>query len=62
MELRGSSMQSGEGSTGSHSLQSAPPAGEPGVRAAVVGRIPYLIFYTIEENEVIILHARNARP
>jgi plasmid stabilization system protein ParE len=33
---------------------------EPGVRRIPVGRYPFLIFYTVDENEVVILHVRHA--
>jgi addiction module RelE/StbE family toxin len=32
----------------------------PGIRALADGRYPYLIFYTIAHNEVVILHVRHA--
>jgi toxin ParE1/3/4 len=31
----------------------------PGVRASVDSRYPYLIFYMIVDNEVVILHVRH---
>jgi toxin ParE1/3/4 len=33
---------------------------EPNVRMTPVGRYPFLIFYTIERDEVVILHVRHA--
>jgi toxin ParE1/3/4 len=35
-------------------------ANEAGVRSIQVGRFPYLIFYAVEENEMIILQVRHA--
>jgi toxin ParE1/3/4 len=32
---------------------------EPGVRRMLVGSYPYLIFYTIHADEVVILHVRH---
>jgi toxin ParE1/3/4 len=32
---------------------------EPGVRKMPIGRYPYLIYYAIEEDEVVILHVRH---
>ena len=31
-----------------------------GVRVIPLGRFPYLLFYTVERNEVVILHVRHA--
>jgi addiction module RelE/StbE family toxin len=33
---------------------------EPGVRVIPIGRFPYLIFYTVTDAEIIILHVRHA--
>ncbi|MEX1083940.1 MAG: type II toxin-antitoxin system RelE/ParE family toxin [Xanthobacteraceae bacterium] len=33
---------------------------EPGVRRMPVGRYPFLIFYTVEGNEIVILHVRHS--
>ncbi len=44
---------------------SAQATDEPGVRMAPAGRFPYLIFYTVAENEVLIvrvLHGARRRP
>jgi hypothetical protein len=35
-------------------------ADEPNVRTMRVGRYPFLIFYAIDENDVVILHVRHA--
>jgi plasmid stabilization system protein ParE len=35
------------------------PKYKPGVRMITVRRYPYLIFYTVEKNEVLILSARH---
>ncbi len=32
----------------------------PGVRVMPLGRYPYLIFYTVLENELFVLHVRHA--
>jgi plasmid stabilization system protein ParE len=32
---------------------------EPGVRRIPAGRYPYLVYYTVEANEVVILHVRH---
>jgi toxin ParE1/3/4 len=32
---------------------------EPGVRRMPVGRYPFIIFYSIEDDEVVILHVRH---
>ncbi len=33
---------------------------EPGVRRMPVGRYPILIFYAVENNELVVLHVRHA--
>jgi addiction module RelE/StbE family toxin len=33
---------------------------EPGVRVIPVGRFPYLLFYSVSGQEVVILHVRHA--
>jgi plasmid stabilization system protein ParE len=33
---------------------------EPGIRRTPVGRYPLLVYYTVEGNEVVILHVRHA--
>jgi plasmid stabilization system protein ParE len=33
---------------------------QPGIRALVDSRHPYLIFYTVERAEIVILHVRHA--
>ena len=33
---------------------------EDGVRVVPVGRFPYLIFYSVKDHEVIVLHVRHA--
>ena len=33
---------------------------EPGVRVTPVGRFPYLIFYHVEKDEIVILHVRHS--
>ena len=38
--------------------KAAQETGETGVRRKVVGRYPYIIFYTVEAVEVVILHVR----
>jgi len=35
-------------------------ANENGIRIIQAGRFPYLIFYTVEQNEIVILHVRHA--
>lgn len=35
-------------------------ADQPGLRVLIDGRHPYLIFYTIAQGEVVILHVRHA--
>lgn len=37
----------------------APKTDEPGVRMAPLGRYPYLIFYAIERDDVVVLHVRH---
>ena len=37
----------------------AQEANEPGTRRMPVGRYPFIIFYTIEADEVVILHIRH---
>jgi plasmid stabilization system protein ParE len=37
----------------------APKTDEMGVRMAPLGRYPYLIFYAIEGDDVVILHVRH---
>ena len=34
-------------------------ANEDGVRTFPLGRFPYLVFYTVDQNEVVILHVRH---
>ena len=33
---------------------------EDGVRVVLVGRFPYLIFYTVRDRDVVVLHVRHA--
>lgn len=37
----------------------AQEADEPGTRRMPVGRYPFIVFYTIENDEVVILHVRH---
>jgi toxin ParE1/3/4 len=37
----------------------AQPTDEPGVRRMLIGRYPYLIYYAVENDEIVILHVRH---
>jgi toxin ParE1/3/4 len=37
-----------------------PLEGRPSVRVVSLGRYPYLLFYTVEPDEILILHIRHA--
>ena len=39
--------------------QIAQQADEPGVRRMPIGRYPFIVFYTVEGDEIVILHVRH---